>query len=206
MFGVWPMVLSQTLKYKLVGDDMNTISGKIKYLPATNDPLSADVYCIEGDKYCYVYDVGNDERSLQYINQIGKEKVVVLSHHHKDHTGNIVGLHYRDLYVGKKTYEVIGKGIIVEDALTINDGVRIDVSHCVSPHTEGSLIITVDNEYTLIADLYFTRPPFDEEKAMKMIDFLRNIDTQYFVISHQENENVIPKEKLIAELTVYFSH
>lgn len=191
---------------QFVGDDMNTISGKIKYLPATNDPLSADVYCIEGDKYCYVYDVGNDERSLQYINQIGKEKVVVLSHHHKDHTGNIVGLHYRDLYVGKKTYEIIGKGIIVEDALTINDGVRIDVSHCVSPHTEGSLIITVDNEYTLIADLYFTRPPFDEEKAMKMIDFLRNIDTQYFVISHQENENVIPKEKLIAELTVYFSH
>ena len=191
---------------QFVGDDMNTISGKIKYLPATNDPLSADVYCIEGDKYCYVYDVGNDERSLQYINQIGKEKVVVLSHHHKDHTGNIVGLHYRDLYVGKKTYEIIGKGIIVEDTLTINDGVRIDVSHCVSPHTEGSLIITVDNEYTLIADLYFTRPPFDEEKAMKMIDFLRNIDTQYFVISHQENENVIPKEKLIAELTVYFSH
>ena len=185
---------------------MNTISRKIKYLPTTNDPLSADVYCIEGDKYCYVYDVGNDERSLQYINQIGKEKVVVLSHHHKDHTGNIVGLHYRDLYVGKKTYEIIGKGIIVEDTLTINDGVRIDVSHCVSPHTEGSLIITVDNEYTLIADLYFTRPPFDEEKAMKMIDFLRNIDTQYFVISHQENENVIPKEKLIAELTVYFSH
>lgn len=185
---------------------MNAIGNRIRYIPAINDPLSADVYCIEGDKYCYVYDVGNDERSLQYINQIGKEKVVVLSHHHKDHTGNIVGLHYRDLYVGKKTYEIIGKGIIVEDALTINDGVRIDVFHCVSPHTEGSLIITVDNEYTLIADLYFTRPPFDEEKAMKMIDFLRNIDTQYFVISHQENENVIPKEKLIAELTVYFSH
>ena len=191
---------------QFVGDDMNTISGKIKYLPATNDPLSADVYCIEGDKYCYVYDVGNDERSLQYINQIGKEKVVVLSHHHKDHTGNIVGLHYRDLYVGKKTYEIIGKGIIVEDALTINDGVRIDVSHCVSPHTEGSLIITVDNEYTLIADLYFTRPPFDEEKAMKMIETLRNIDTKYFVVSHQEDEKVIPKEKLISELTDYFSH
>ena len=198
------MALFQTSKFNLVGDDMNLIGKRIKYLPATNDPLSADVYCIEGDKYCYVYDVGNDERSLQYINQIGKEKVVVLSHHHKDHTGNIVGLHYRDLYVGKKTYEIIGKGIIVEDALTINDGVRIEVSHCVSPHTEGSLIITVDNEYTLIADLYFTRPPFDEGKAMKMIDSLRSIDTKYFVISHQEDEKVIPKDKLIAELTAYF--
>ena len=200
------MALFQTLKFNLVGDDMNLIGKRIKYLPATNDPLSADVYCIEGDQYCYVYDVGNNENSLHYINQLGKEKVVILSHYHKDHTGNIVGLLYRDLYVGKKTYEVIGKGIIVEDTLTINDGVRIDVIHCISPHTDGSLIITVDNEYTLIADLYFTRPPFDKEKAMKMIDFLRNIDTQYFVISHQEDEKVIPKEKLIAELSVYFSH
>ena len=183
---------------------MNMISERIRYLPATNDPLSADVFCIEGDKYYYVYDVGNDDRSLRYINQIGKEKVVVLSHHHKDHTGNIVDLHYRDLYVGKKTYETIGTGVIVEDKLTINDGVRIDVIHCVSPHTDGSLIVTIDNEYTLIADLYFTCPPFDKEKARKMIDSLRSIDTKCFVISHQEDEKVIPKDKLIAELTAYF--
>ena len=199
------MVLFQTLKYKLVGYDMNTIGEKIKYLPATNDPLSADVYCIDGEKYCYIYDVGNNNPSLQYINQVSKEMVVILSHHHKDHTGNIAGIHYRDLYVGKKTYEAIGKGVIVEDKLTITDGVKIDIAHCVSPHTDGSLIITVDNEYTLIADLYFTRPPFDKEKAMKMIESLRNIDTKYFVISHQEDEKVISKVKLIVELTDYFN-
>ena len=184
---------------------MNTIGKRIKYLPATNDPLSADVYCIDGDQYCYVYDVGNNNRSLQHINQISKEKIVILSHHHKDHTGNIADVHYHNLYVGKKTYDAIGKGIILEDKLTINDGVRIDVIQCISPHTDGSLIITVDNEYTLIADLYFTRPPFEMEKAMKMIETLRDIDTKYFVISHQEDEKVIPKEKLIAELTAYFN-
>ena len=189
-----------------MGDDMNTIGKRIKYVPATNDPLSADVYLIDGDKYCYIYDVGNNENSLQYINQLGKEKVVILSHYHKDHTGNIEGIHYHDLYVGKKTHEVIGKGIVVEDKFTINDGVKIDVTHCTSPHTDGSLIITVDNEYTLIADLYFTRPPFDKDKTMKMIESLRDIDTKYFVVSHQEDEKVIPKEKLISELTDYFSH
>ena len=42
-----------------MGDDMYTIGEKIKYLPAANEPLSADVYCIEGDKYCYVYDERN---------------------------------------------------------------------------------------------------------------------------------------------------
>ena len=198
------MELSQTLKSNPVGDVMNAIGKRIKYLPATNDPLSADVHCIEGDQYCYIYDVGNDDRSLQYINQISKEKIVILSHYHKDHTGNIADIRYRDLYVGKQTHEAIGKGIIVEDAITINDRVRIDVIHCISPHTDGSLIITVDNEYTLIADLYFTRPPFEMEKAMKMIETLRDIDTKYFVISHQEDEKVIPKETLITELTAYF--
>ena len=183
---------------------MNTIGKRIKYVPATNDPLSADVYLIDGDKYCYIYDVGNNENSLQYINQLGKEKVVILSHYHKDHTGNIEEIHYRDLYVGKKTHESIGKGIIVEDKLTINDGVKIEIAHCISPHTDGSLIVTVDNEYTLIADLYFTRPPFDKDKAMKMLESLRNIDTKYFVISHQEEEKVILKETLIQELTEYF--
>ena len=199
------MVLFQTLKFNLVGDDMNTISAKIKYLPATNAPLSADVFCIDGDQYCYVYDVGSDARSLRYLNQIGKEKVVVISHYHKDHTGNIEGVHYRDLFVGRKTYETIGKGVVVEDTFTINDGVRVDVIHCTSPHTDGSLIITVDNEYTLIADLYFTRPPFDKDKGMKMLESLRNIDTKYFVISHQEDNKVIPKDTLITELSDYFN-
>lgn len=184
---------------------MNQIGERINYLPATNDPLCADVFGIDGDQYCYVYDVGSDERSLRYINQLDKEKVVVLSHFHKDHTGNIDGIHYRDLFVGKKTYEAIGKGIIIEDTITINDGVKIEIAHCVSPHTDGSLIITVDHEYTLIADLIFTRPPFDMDKAMKMLESLRNIDTKYFVISHQEDEKVIPKEKLIGELTTYFN-
>lgn len=184
---------------------MNAIGKRIKYLPATNDPLSADVYCVDGDECCYVYDVGNNDNSLHHINQISKEKIVILSHHHKDHTGNIEGIHYRELYVGKKTYEAIGKGIIVADKFTIHDGITIDVIPCTSPHTEGSLIITVDNEYTLIADLYFTRPPFDKEKAMKMIGSLSSIDTKYFVISHQEEEKVIPKENLIVELSEYFN-
>lgn len=184
---------------------MNQIAERIKYLPATNNPLSADVYFIEGDKHCYLYDVGSDDNSLRCINQADKEKTIILSHYHKDHTGNIERISFRNLYVGKKTYETIGKGEIVEDTFTINDGVKIEVIPCTSPHTEGSLIINVDNEYTLIADLYFTRPPFDRLKAKQMIESLKNIDTKYFVVSHQEEEKVIPKEKMIVELLDYFN-
>lgn len=184
---------------------MNLITERIKYLPATDNPLSADVYFIEGDKRCYIYDVGNDDNSLRCIHQADREKVVILSHYHKDHTGNIERINVQTLYVGRKTFETIGRGIIVEDAFTINDGVKIEVIPCPSPHTEGSLLVNVDNEYTLIADLYFTRPPFDISKAMAMIEMLRNIDTKYFVVSHQEDEKIILKETLIAELFDYFT-
>ena len=178
---------------------MKLITERIKYLPATSNPLSADVYFINGDKYCYLYDVGSDDNALQCINQIDKEKVVFLSHYH------IERLDVHNLYVGKKTYETIGKGKIVEDIFTVNDGVKIEIIPCESPHTEGSLIINIDNEYTLIADLYFTRPPFDVSKAMRMIETLENIDTKYFVVSHQEDEKVIPKKNLLVELSDYFS-
>jgi len=184
---------------------MKVITGKIKYLSATDNPLSADVYFIEGDRCCYIYDVGNDDNSLHHISRVNKEKTIVLSHYHKDHIGNIERINVHNLYVGKKTYETIGKGEIVEDAFTINDGVKIEVIPCTSPHTEGSLVINVDNEYTLIADLYFTRPPFDSSKAMQMIEELKNIDTKYFVISHQKEEKIIPKEILIGELLDYFN-
>lgn len=183
---------------------MKLLTEKIKYLPAVDNPLSADVFFVEGDKRCYIYDVGNNEDSLRHINQVNKEKTIILSHYHRDHIGNIDDIEYCDLYVGRETYHATGKGIIVEDSVSIQDGVKIEIIHCISPHTDGSLIVNIDNEYTLIADLYFTRPPFDKEKAMKMVKFLENIDTQYFVISHQEDANVVPKEKLIAELLDYF--
>ncbi|MDO4528633.1 MAG: hypothetical protein Q4C03_07635, partial [bacterium] len=66
-------------------------------------------------------------------------------------------------------------------------------------------VVNVNNEYTLIADLYFSRPPFDVSKATEMIEMLKKIDTKYFVVSHQEEEKIIPKEKLIVELSDYFN-
>ena len=184
---------------------MNVISDKIAYLPAVDDPLSADVYFIKGKANCYIYDVGNNEDSLHHINCIKQPKIVILSHCHKDHIGNIEHSDYQDLYVGKETHDIVGKGKIVTETVTIDDGVKIEIIPCPSPHTEGSLIINIDNQYTLIADLYFTRPPFNREKIRKMLDILQQIDTQYFVVSHQENEKIIPKDRLISELLNYFN-
>lgn len=183
---------------------MNVITDYIKYLPATDDPLSADVYFIEGEKFCYIYDVGNNDIALRHINQIQKEKCIILSHYHKDHTGNIDRINYSNLYVGNKTFEVINKGKIIKDALTLYDGIKIEILPCISPHTEGSLVVTINNEYTLIADLFFTHPPFDKNIVSNMIDTLHKIDTKYLVVSHQEEKKIFLKHDFIAELSDYF--
>lgn len=182
---------------------MKTISNYLHYIPATSEPLSADVYVIEGDSCAYIYDVGNNREVLSFLSGI-KEKVIILSHPHNDHVGNVDKLDYKALYAGDATCEKIGKGTVITDGLTINDGVKIQIRHCPSPHTGGSLIVTINNEYTLLADLYFTRPPFDKKLAHAMLKVLGEIETEYFVVSHQEANPVFEKEYLIRELTTYF--
>lgn len=183
---------------------MNEISYYLHYLPATSDPLSGDVYIIEGGKFLYVFDVGSTPEVANVIENLPKEKVIILSHPHNDHIGNVDDLTYKDLYVGDATFEKIGKGTVIDDEVTINDGVRIQIRHCQSPHTDGSLIVTVNSEYTLLADLYFTRRDYNREKAKEMLDVLRTIETKYFVVSHQEAAPVFEKDWFLQELSAYF--
>ena len=60
----------RNIQLHMEGNIMNVISDKIAYLPAVDDPLSADVYFIKGKANCYIYDVGNNEDSLHHINRI----------------------------------------------------------------------------------------------------------------------------------------
>lgn len=183
---------------------MKAINDVIKYIPASNDPLSADVYFINGESATYIFDVGNNEQSKKAICEIEKDKIIVLSHFHNDHIGNIDKLDFKELYLGKQTYEKVGKGTVVRDSVSISDGVKLDISYCPSPHSKGSLILTVNNEYTLVGDLYYTKPDYDKNLAHMMLQALEKTKTKYFVISHNHEENVIEKSRLLSELKEYF--
>lgn len=183
---------------------MEKIADYLHYIPSSAEPLSADVFLIEGERQTYVFDVGSNEESFQTLYQLPKEKAIILSHFHNDHRGNLDRLTWKDLYVGDAAFEKIGTGTVVTDKLTIHDGVKLEIQPCPSPHTPGSLILTVNNEYTLLADLYFTKPDYDRELAQAMLDVLRDLDTNWFVVSHQEGSPVFEKTHLIEELIKYF--
>ena len=92
------------------------ISDKISYIPATENPLSADIGIIRDGGQTWLFDVGNGTAAIDGLS--GRFQVV-LSHFHQDHTGNLQRLDIQNLYVSGETRRHIGSGILVTQDLLL---------------------------------------------------------------------------------------
>lgn len=183
---------------------MREIAPRIRRIPAAPDPLSADVFIIEGNARYYVFDVGANDEAFAAITALDKPVTVILSHFHRDHTGNMSRLFPAETLAGARTMKYISGGTLVDAPLTIHDGVEIIVRPCVSPHAPGCLIATVDGMYTFVGDLHYARPGTGQGEAKGMLNVLRTVDTKYFVVSHAEANPVVEKGALLRDVKDYF--
>ncbi len=183
---------------------MTWITPRIRQIPASQDPLSADVFIIEGDERCYVFDVGSSDEAWAAISALQKPVTVILSHFHRDHIGNMSRLSPGQTLAGARTMKYIIGGMLVDAPLTIRDGVSIDVRPCVSPHAPGCLIATVNDEYTFIGDLHYARPDTGQGEAKGMMNVLKSLNTRYFVVSHMQGSPLVEKDALLRDVKVYF--
>ena len=184
---------------------MFDIAPRIRRIPAASDPLSADVFIIEGDARCYVFDVGMNDEAFAAISALDKPVTVILSHFHRDHIGNMGRLHPDVTLAGARTMKYISGGTLVDAPLTIRDGVEIIVRPCVSPHAPGCLIATVDGTYTFIGDLHYARPGVGQGEAKGMLNVLKAVDTRYFVPSHMDGSPLVEKDALLREIREYYA-
>jgi hypothetical protein len=88
----------------------------------------------------------------------------------------------------------------VNEPVAINDGVRLLIQPCVSPHAPGCPILTVNETYTLIGDLAYAQPGKGQGEAVGMLRFLSGLNTQYFVPSHLQGNPLISKADYLAEM------
>ena len=121
------------------------INERISYIEATEEPLSADIGIIRCGDTEWLYDVGNDLRSLDGLDG---EYNVVLSHFHQDHTGSLDKVLTGELYVSGETFRHTGRGTVVTGELTIGD---LRIFQIPSSHTKGCLGLEVGNEYVLVS-------------------------------------------------------
>lgn len=183
---------------------MIQLAKKVCQIPAAEDPLSADVFIIEGDTRYYVFDVGCNDEAFGVLSTLDKPMTVILSHFHRDHIGNMARLAPDKVLAGARTCKYVDNATLVETPLIIRDGVEIVVQPCVSPHAPGCLIATVDGDYTFIGDLYYARPGTGQGEAKGMLNVLKTLDTRHFVISHAQGSPLVEKAALLREIKAYF--
>lgn len=183
---------------------LTQLATRIRYLASSDDPLSADVFIIEGDARYYVFDVGMSDAAHEAISALDKPVTVILSHFHRDHIGNMSRLTPEETLAGARTMKYISRGTLVDAPLVIRDGVEIEVRPCVSPHAPGCLIATVDGVYTFIGDLYYARPGTGQGEAKGMLNVLKRVETRYFLPSHMDGSPLVEKEKLLRDVKEYF--
>ena len=72
---------------------MNTrivkINDYMSYLPATEDPLSADVGIVYTKAGTFFFDAGSSQEAFDLIENTEGVRHIVISHFHTDHAANI---------------------------------------------------------------------------------------------------------------------
>ena len=178
---------------------MEQIAERIFRIPPQQEPLSSDVFIMEGDERFYVFDAGSSDAAFEAVQGLKKPVTFILSHFHRDHTANLSRLEGAVLG-GARTCKYLGRGTRVDAPLTIRDGVFLLVQPCVSPHAPGCLILTVDDTYTLLGDLTYAQPGAGAGERVGMLRTLRAVKTQWFVESHGERFAPVERNAFLKEI------
>ena len=196
---------------------MKTIKERISFLPASENPLSADVYVIKGDEKSYIVDVGSNDEALEMIKSI-ESRIFIITHFHDDHMKNLARLSYTDeeLFVGKHTSKVLGTyayqfdgasprstGTVVTQPLEIVDGVKLLIVPMPSCHSKGSLVVAVNDEYLFMGDsFYCSQKGYNASILSEQIRCLKSISFTKVVLSH--DEKVYTRDEIISELEAFY--
>lgn len=184
---------------------MVKINDYISKIECSDNPLSADVYIIKGDKHTYIVDVGSNEEALETLKSIPNKKIII-THFHADHMGNLKALAPidNDLYVGDYTFKYYGGGTVVKNSVHLEDGVVIDIFPLPSSHAKGSLTITVNKNLIFLGDgCYSNVKGYNVSVMFDMIKILKNIEFTAAIKSH--DDTLYTKDELITELETIYS-
>lgn len=174
------------------------ITDKISYIPASDDPLCADIGIIREGDDVWLYDVGDGEKNVPSLSGSCK---IVLSHFHRDHTGNIGAVPAQALFVSKLTFDHVHWGTIVSKDLTIGD---LHIFPLPSSHTGGCLGLEVDNTYAFVGDALYSkvkngRYVYNTQLLQEEIAVLKGLKAPFLLVSHHPGM-LRRKDEVLAEL------
>lgn len=170
------------------------LDDRVSYIPATDNPLSANVVLIRGERNLWLYDVGMHPEIPELLRREagGLKLRAVLSHFHPDHIGNLGNLEVTEVYQGKNTLGYTRRGTVVSEELFLADGEqKLRLFSLPSSHARGCLALEVNEKYCFLGDaLYPGRkggsPVFNVGLLKAQLDILQGVKARYFLESHRE--------------------
>ena len=174
------------------------INEKISYIASSDDPLSADIGIIRNAASTWLFDVGNDKRAIR---ELTGNYTVVLSHFHKDHTGNLDKLNVKDVFVSSETKRHVQTGTIIDKDCYID---HLHLFPLPSSHCKGCLGLEVDETYAFVGDALYCRSKdgyyiFNVQLLKDEIAVLKQLKAPYLLVSHFKGM-VRRRDEVIAEL------
>lgn len=187
--------------------DVVVICNRVQYLPATREPLSADVIAVRGDRAWWIFDVGMSAAAADFVNGLqgvsatGEplKKNIVISHFHRDHLLNLqravageIHMPFDGLFVGPQSFKYTRQGTVVTEPLVFEDGVRIRIMPIPSSHAKGSLVMTVDDEIAFLGDATYPTvghgapDTYNVQLLQEEIRYLQELDVKSFALSHRK--------------------
>ncbi len=182
------------------------MDGIIKRIEMSENPLSADVFFVQGREYTYIVDVGSNDVSYEAVKAIPKKKIII-THFHADHAENLRRLKPadEDLFVGDYTAKYYGGGTVIKEPMHIEDGVFMDILPLPSSHAKGSLTAIVNKSVILLGDgCYSNNKGYNVSLLHDLIKILKAAEFTTAIKSHESKEYT--KEELIGELEEIYSH
>lgn len=177
------------------------INDYLSYIPASDNPLSSDMIILKVQEKIIIFDVGNNPENVDFINNLSTPVIVVLSHFHVDHIGNLKLIDPQkvsSVYVSKQTSKYVPKDFNVniisdsdEELLELSDQIKIKICNVPSSHSKGCLCMIVSNEYAIMGDSTYCagkdeRYFFNAGKLKEEIDFFEKelADVEWCLLSH----------------------
>lgn len=149
----------------------------------------------------------------------GKDVNIVISHFHRDHMGNLERIakipttgKCVNLYVSSYTYKHCKTGIIVDEEITIDDGVKIRIFPMESSHSKGCLCLAVNDEVAFIGDAIYPAYKAIDDNSGKMdacvdkFDNRKDYRKQQKVYNVQHMKSQIEKLKSLDVKKVFLAH
>ncbi len=190
--------------------NIKKIDENISYIPASMNPLSADVAFIKTENATWIFDAGSSDEAFDAISAVQGKKNIVLSHFHPDHTANVTRLEFDNLFMSNHTARYFrnfidgthggNSGISNSDNnkpdVKIVDGTFKDESTgpkiytIPSSHAKGCLCL-VYKDYAFLGDATYCKEKngsrvYNVQQLKAEISFIESLQCRYICLSHDE--------------------